>query len=181
MKKILIIIPFLLLLFGINVRAANFGDINVTIPETLQDIPLPYYIIWGDDEGTINLVLSSRPAKVSSRINFVGPLVHYTLNNGTWNKTWDNGHLGSDHNYIYPKSFSTYHHSNYDVMHEVTGELVFPKAPIKVSLYVIMNRIKMGAVMETVAKMIPAVMIAVAGFLGFRKAFNLLLKVLRAA
>lgn len=180
MKKILIIIPVLLLLLPINASAANFGDINVTIPEKLQDTALPYYIIW-EHSGTKHLVLSSKPAKVSERIAFVGSLVHYTLNNGTWKITYDTGNLDPEKDYLYPLSFSTYHHSNYDVMHEDTGELVFPKAPIKVSLYEIMNRTKMGAVMETVAKMVPVVMIAMVGFLGFRKAFNLLLKVFHQA
>jgi hypothetical protein len=41
--------------------------------------------------------------------------------------------------------------------------------------------VEMGAVLKAIAKVIPMVMIAVVGFLGFRKAFNLLLRVFQGA
>lgn len=187
MKKILIIIPILLVFFiPVSVSAANFGDINVTIPEALKDTPLPYYVIWDDFDSTY-LALSSKPAKINTynvqndRIDLYGEFALYTLIDDTWNRISNsNGALPPDKGVSYRNAFKIYHHSNYNLMHD-NGELVFQKAPIKVSLKELAKRAKMGAVLEVVAKMVPTVMIAVVGFLGFRKALKMLRTVLQGA
>ena len=180
MKKILIIIPFLLLLLPTNVSAANFGDINVTIPAEMNDTPLPYYCIWAHDDYP-RLMLSSEPQYFSGPSHKIcigsgASYVFYKLSNGSWELIVAEKNIKDEQRYNY----TTYYHSNYDLKND-DGEVVFQKAPIKVSLKETMRRMAMGAVMKTVAKMVPTVMIAVVGFLGFRKAFNLLLRVFQGA
>lgn len=187
MKKILFILPFLLLLLlPVSVCAAEFGDINVSIPEELKDTSLPYYVIWEDLDSTY-LALTSKPAKINNyneqndRIDLYGEYALYTLIDDTWNIiAYRFDVLPSDEAVSYPKSFEIYHHSNYNLMHD-GGELVFTKAPIKVSFIEKIQALEMGAVMRTVVSLIPLLMVLLISFLGFRKALAWLLKVLQTS
>ena len=188
MKKILIIIPFLsvLLLFSSFSVKAN----EVTFPA----FPLPvegkssthYIIIFQPKYNKYKLYKPLDPNNIfisrgsdSDILNFGGPALCYEWKEGetTWKQynTVDDG-VYSD---LYHEEKIVLY-SSFTLLYD-DGSIFFQRAPIRESFLTQMKKVQMGAVMETVAKMVPVVMIAVAGFLGFRKAFNLLLRAFQGA
>ena len=179
MKKILFIVPFLLLfLFPFRVSANEFGDINVTIPEVLEGVTFPYYTItqYGDD---IELILTEKKGIVTEpgRLVFTDTnYVVYKWNNNVWNRIANS--TGSPLTKTFGNRIIIY--NNYDIL-DSDGNVVFQKAPIKVSFIDTMKTVKMGATMTTVVSLIPLLILLLASLMGFRKAWAWLSKVLRKA
>lgn len=191
MKKILIIIPFLsVLLFFSNfsVKANNVTSFPA-FPSPVEGKSSTHYIIYQNvatKKYFLIQPLDANSITVQERSDcdiflYVGPSIKYTWVEGSnsWEKYREfTGSEGLQKSLVHDRYSMLY--SSINLYYE-DGSIFFQRAPIKVSFLTQMKKIQMGAVLETVAKMVPVVMIAVAGFLGFRKAFNLLLKVFHQA
>ena len=197
MKKILITIPILSVLLLFSNFSVKANDVVFpAFPEPVDGISTTHYLILRDND-TSNYFLFKPldPLKVTMtmayndyRIYFDTPVMMYTWSQeeNNWNIYKERPEWGEFKFYTgkYVNGTVEFLYSSFDFYWDETwskGELFFQKAPIKANFLTQMKQVEMGAVMETVAKMVPVVMIAVAGFLGFRKAFNLLLKVFHQA
>ena len=189
MEKILIIIPFLsVLLFlssSFSVKANNVTSFPA-FPEPVEGKSSTHYFIsFNPETGSYFLLKPLDPAGMyvsqqgsKTFFNFTTSAISYY-----WEPEGSGWIKGSEYNYLSNLRIddnTQFLYSSFDLFYD-DGELFFQRAPIKESFLAQMKKVEMGAVMETVAKMVPVVMIAVAGFLGFRKAFNLLLRVLQGA
>lgn len=189
MKKILIIIPFLsVLLFFSNfsVKANNVTSFPA-FPSPVEGKSSTHYIILYNNElqryelykplDVSNIFCeqeTGQPPKI--KLRSYGKWYSWTGEMTSWQELSDFTEINQI--LLYPHMDLLY--SSFDIKNE-DGSIFFQRAPIKVSFLTQMKKVQIGAVLETVAKMVPVVMIAVAGFLGFRKAFNLLLKVFHQA
>lgn len=196
MKKILIIIPFLsvLLLFS-NLSVKANEVVFPAFPEPVEGKSSTHYlIIFNSVTGNYVLYKPLNPQTMNVTVegndlilNFAGcPAISYIWKAGEGGNSWitQSTELGISTKRViisgYNEGTEEFLYSSFDLYYS-DDSLFFQRAPIKVSFLTQMKKIQMGAVLETVAKMVPVVMIVVAGFLGFRKAFNLLLKVFHQA
>lgn len=195
MKKILIIIPFLsvLLLFS-NLSVKANEVVFPAFPEPVEGRSSTHYLItFNSVTGNYVLYKPLNPQTMYVTVqgndlilNFGGPTISYIWKAGEGGNSWitQSRELGISTRRViisgYNEGTVEFLYSSFDLYYS-DGSIFFQRAPIKVSFSTQMKRIQMGAVLETVAKMVPVVMIAVVGFLGFRKAFNLLLKVFHQA
>ena len=181
--KVCILSVFLsvLLLFSVNVKASN-----VQLP-TLPDDENNYYVIVYDnwDDNAFELyTFSNNEVKINdyeyfgmdSVLIFSSDYNLYRLEDGMWK--YRNSY-GPETTMIMNSSGIRY--STCDIVHEVTGQVVFMKALIKVNLSHQMGKIQMRATMKTVVYLIPLLIPLLVSFLAFRKALAWLLKVLRKA
>ena len=192
MKKILIIIPFLsVLLFfsSFSVKANDFAF--PAFPEPVEGKSSTHYLISFDSEtGSYFLIKPRNPQAMYVTIDgnelffkFSEPAISYSWTgegDTSWVKVSEYNYLTDLRIHGYNEGTEEFLYSSFDLFYS-DGELFFQRAPIRESFLAQMKKVEMGAVMETVAKMVPVVMIAVAGFLGFRKAFNLLLRAFQGA
>lgn len=196
MKKILIIIPVLsvLLLFS-NLSVKANEVVFPAFPEPVEGKSSTHYLItFNSVTGNYVLYKPLNPQTMyvtvqdDLTLDFVGcPTISYIWKAGeggnSWIKSLELGISPTSRKLTirgYNEGTVEFLYSSFDLYYS-DGSIFFQRAPIKVSFSTQMKRIQMGAVLETVAKMVPVVMIAVVGFLGFRKAFNLLLKVFHQA
>lgn len=195
MKKILIIIPVLsvLLLFS-NLSVKANEVVFPAFPEPVEGKSSTHYLItFNSVTGDYFLIKPLNPQTMNVTVegnnlilNFAGPAISYIWKAGEGGNSWitQSTELGFSTKRViisgYNEGTEEFLYSSFDLYYS-DGSIFFQRAPIKVNFSTQMKRIQMGAVLETVAKMVPVVMIAVAGFLGFRKAFNLLLKVFHQA
>lgn len=195
MKKILIIIPVLSVLLLFSNFSVKANDVVFpAFPEPVEGKSSTHYlIIFNSVTGNYVLYKPLNPQTMNVTVegnnlilNFGGPAISYIWKAGEGGKSWitQSTELGFSTKRViisgYNEGTEEFLYSSFDLYYS-DGSIFFQRAPIKVNFSTQMKRIQMGAVLETVAKMVPVVMIAVAGFLGFRKAFNLLLKVFHQA
>lgn len=197
MKKILIIIPFLSVLLLFSNFSVKANDVVFpAFPEPVEGRSSTHYLItFNSVNGRYVLYKPLDPQTMYVTIqdndlvlNFVsGPTLMYIWEAGEGGNSWieagEKGISPTSRTVIvrgYNEGTVEFLYSSFDLYYS-DDSLFFQRAPIKANFLTQMKRVQMGAVLETVAKMVPVVMIAVAGFLGFRKAFNLLLKVFHQA
>lgn len=181
MKKIFVMIPLLLILFTVPVRAAT------DLPALPEDGRNGYLIIFSSYYNRYELFTFNNNnddimlhdfygAHVDSSILFPSDYTRYYYSEGKWEEFYSSSKDSSS-----LINLSDVKYSTCNIVREDTGKVVFTKAPIRVSLTELVQRAKVGAVMETVKKMVPTVMIVVVGFLGLLKALTLLKNILRRA
>ena len=192
MKKILITIPILSVFLSVLLLFSSFSVkandvVFPAFPEPVEgQSSTHYFIIYQPEYNEYKLFKPLDPNNVyvikgsdSDTFHFGGSALIYKWKEG---ETAWRYYLDADN-----ETYSTMYHdrdivlySSFDVYY-TDGTIFFQRAPIRESFLAQVKKVRMGAVMETVAKMVPVVMIAVAGFLGFRKAFNLLLRAFQGA
>ena len=174
-----------LLAFGYTVKANTVTF--PAFPEPVEGKSSTHYLICYRSDGAYFLLKPLNPLNKGVYVAQEGNKAVFKFNTFAISYSWNPEEGGSswekwsEHDYLTSLDCNIqFLYSSFDVYYS-DGTIFFQRAPIKVSFLTQIKKVRMGAVMETVAKMVPVVMIAVVGFLGFRKAFNLLLKVFHQA
>jgi hypothetical protein len=167
-------------------------------PEPVEGMSSTHYLIYRDNEtGSYFLIkpldpgiddYGDRKVRLTDyyKMEFSTPAIIYTWRKGegTW-ETYreiaafkdyfpldkykvENGTI----EFLY-SSFNLHYGKYYN-----EGELFFQRAPIKANFLTQMKAVKMGAIMTTLASLIPLLTVLVISFLAFRKTWAWLLKVL---
>jgi len=180
MKKIFLMIPLLLILFTVPVKAST-----EKLPAFPEDGRNGYLIIFSSYYNRYELFTFNNNnddimlhdfngAHADSSILFPSDYTRYFYSNDKWEEFYSSSKDSSS-----LINLSDVKYSTCNIVREDTGEVVFTKAPIKVSLMEMVQRAKVGAIMEVVAKVVPAIMIVVVGLIGLRNALTLLKNILR--
>ena len=189
-RKFVVLSAFLsvLLLFSsFSVKASDV--VFPAFPLPVEGLSSTHYIIYRKGAtGKYYLIQPFDSESISVQERFdsdiflhVGPCIKYSWVEGSnsWEKYGEiPGTEGTQTTLYHDRDTMLY--SSIDLIYE-DGTIFFQRTPIKVNFSNQVKELEMGAVLKTIVKVIPMVMIAVVGFLGFRKAFNLLLRVLKGA
>jgi hypothetical protein len=185
--KIIILSAFLsVLLFFSNFSVKANNVVFPAFPEPVEGQSSTHYIIlYLPDFNEYRLIKPTDPSKVSARdVSSTSTYIDYDCNaleyvwkteTTAWVLKYENPSSS-----IISKTNANLAYSSFDIKY-TDGTVFFQRAPIKVSFSTQVKELEMGAVLKAIVKVIPMVMIAVVGFLGFRKAFNLLLRVFQGA
>ena len=182
MKKIFLMIPLLLILFTVPVRASTEfptlptdGNTGYVIFHYVND-DYEEYNLCTFNNNTLSIEDVNDSTKYDSKLVFNSDWNLYILKNGKWkfvnDYTCETGKLLKRDKLMY---------SSCNIVHKDTGNVVFPEAPIREPLAELVQRAKVGAIMEVVAKVVPAIMIVVVGLIGLRNALTLLKNIFRRA